>query len=175
MRGTGFYHAFSRVVDAQFIFGEAEKRHLRHTMRGLETLTGVRVLTYCLMSNHFHVLLRVPDADELAPAEEVSDEQLVRLMRPLYGAQAARDLARELRSCGEHGLDARREEIRDGFLRRRGRLDEFMKGLKQRFTQWYNRREGRTGRGDHLLSHRLLPECLPLRPHVPDCPEQVSC
>ena len=101
----------------------------------------MRVLTYCIMSNHFHLLLRVPGADELTAAEEVSDEQLVKMMRPLYGAQAAR----ELRNCDEHRFVERKKEIRDSFLRRRGRLDEFMKNLKQRFTQWHNKRQRRTG------------------------------
>jgi len=56
--GQSFYHCVSRVVDRQFIFQtaghgspEAERFVLR--MRRLEAFSGVRVLTYSLMSNHF--------------------------------------------------------------------------------------------------------------------------
>ena len=38
-------------------------------MRQLEAFTGVRVLNYALMSNHFHLLCEVPQARELSEAE----------------------------------------------------------------------------------------------------------
>jgi len=80
-----YYHCVSRVVDGRYIFGDEEKRFFRKIMRGLEHLTGVRILTYCLMSNHFHLLLEVPADAEIRPSEEVSDKELVSLIRPLYG------------------------------------------------------------------------------------------
>jgi len=43
-----YYHCVSRVVDGRYIFGDEEKRFFRKTMRGLEHLTGVRILTSCL-------------------------------------------------------------------------------------------------------------------------------
>ena len=38
-------------------------------MRRLEAFSGVRVLTYALMSNHFHLLCEVPQAQELSEAQ----------------------------------------------------------------------------------------------------------
>ena len=38
-------------------------------MRRLEAFSGIRVLTYALMSNHFHLLCEVPQAQELSEAE----------------------------------------------------------------------------------------------------------
>ena len=43
---TGHYRCMSRVVDGRFIFGDREKAYFRKVMRGLEHLTGVRVVTY---------------------------------------------------------------------------------------------------------------------------------
>jgi len=143
--GTSHYHCMSRVVDGRFIFGDIEKRYFRRVMRGLERMMGVRVITYSLMSNHFHLLLRVPDTDDLKPSEEVSDAELVEMVRPLFGAEHARGLALELANCDEWGFAEKKAQIREGFLQRRGRLDLFIKDLKQRFTQWYNRKEGRRG------------------------------
>src|SRR6516225_7577639 len=63
--GHGFYHCVSRVVEGRFIFqtsghGSAEAERFVQLMRRLEAFSGVRVLTYALMSNHFHLLCQVP-------------------------------------------------------------------------------------------------------------------
>jgi len=140
-----YYHCVSRVVDGRYIFGDEEKRFFRKIMRGLEHLTGVRILTYCLMSNHFHLLLEVPADAEIRPSEEVSDKELVSLIRPLYGQKKARQVALELANCDQHGFAEKKEKIRQSYLDRRGKLDVFMKELKQRFTRYYNWNEGRRG------------------------------
>ena len=41
-----YQHCMSRVVDGRFIFGEEEKRFFVRTMRGLEHLMGVRIVTF---------------------------------------------------------------------------------------------------------------------------------
>ena len=54
------YHCVSRVVDRRFVFGDEEREHFRMFMRMQENFSGCRVLSYCVMSNHFHILLEVP-------------------------------------------------------------------------------------------------------------------
>ena len=54
---------------------------------------GLEVITYCMMSNHFHVLIRVPEPIQL------TDGQLVERLEALYGARGALTLlAREAMS-----------------------------------------------------------------------------
>ncbi|RYD69426.1 MAG: hypothetical protein EOP84_28500, partial [Verrucomicrobiaceae bacterium] len=53
------YHCTSRVVDRRFVLGDAEREQFRIFMRIQENFTGCRVLSYCIMSNHFHILLEV--------------------------------------------------------------------------------------------------------------------
>jgi putative transposase len=72
--GHGFYHCVSRVVEGRFIFqisghGSAEAERFIKLMRRLEAFSGVRVLTYALMSNHFHLLCEVPEPKSLSEAE----------------------------------------------------------------------------------------------------------
>ena len=70
---AGIYHLIARTVWKTFLFKEQEKEQLRDIMRAYEGFCGVRVLTYCLMSNHFHILLEVPpkqDADKLLEAPD---------------------------------------------------------------------------------------------------------
>ena len=72
--GQSFYHCVSRAVDGAFIFqitghGSPEAERFVQLMRLLEAFSGVRVLIYVLMSNHFHLLCEVPQARELSEAE----------------------------------------------------------------------------------------------------------
>lgn len=65
--GTSYYHCLSRVVDRRFIFGEEEKEHFVALMRKLEAFHGMRVVTYCVMSNHFHLLIEERDRESRPP------------------------------------------------------------------------------------------------------------
>jgi hypothetical protein len=47
-------------VDRRFAFGPKEKEKFRALMRLQEKFTGGRVVSYCLMCNRFHLLLKVP-------------------------------------------------------------------------------------------------------------------
>ncbi|MEO8615267.1 MAG: transposase, partial [Luteolibacter sp.] len=60
MEKPAIYHCISRVVDRRFVFGDEEREHFRMFMRMQENFSGCRVLSYCVMSNHFHILLEVP-------------------------------------------------------------------------------------------------------------------
>ena len=60
--GVGFYHCLSRVVDRRFVFETHEREVFRKIMRQVEAFSGVRVVTWTILSNHFHLLLEVPRA-----------------------------------------------------------------------------------------------------------------
>jgi len=135
----------SRIVDGKFIFGDAEKTYFRSQMRKLEKFMGLRIVTYCLMSNHFHILVEVPAEDDIKPEDAVSDKELVRMVKTLYGAKGARQLEMELANCDQWGFDEKKKLIRHGYLKRRGQLKCFMQELKQRFSRWYNKEQGRRG------------------------------
>ena len=63
--GKSYYHCISRVVDRQFVLKEEEKEHFVALMRKLEAFHGMRVVTYCVMSNHFHLLIEEPDRESV--------------------------------------------------------------------------------------------------------------
>ncbi len=69
--GCGCYHVVSRIVDRNFRMDDAEKEVFRGMMRRAEAFCGVRVLTYAVMSNHFHLLVEVPERVEIDEAELV--------------------------------------------------------------------------------------------------------
>ena len=143
------YHCVSRIVDRRFVLDEREREHFRMLMRMMENFTGCRVLSYCIMSNHIHLLLEVPPL----PAGGISDEELLRRLGGLYGKGSARvaEVAKELAEARQMvAAGVAREEvvvarIHERYTRRMHDLSEFMKTLLQRFTRWFNRMHERSG------------------------------
>ncbi len=141
-QGDAFYHCMSRVVDKQFIFGDGEKRYFRRWMRRLEAFCGVEVVTYCLMGNHFHLLVRVPDRNRIPP---LTVERLLELLPLLYNDTQSLGIRQEIERALESSDPNWMPRILERFEARQGNLSVFLKELKQRFTQWFNRRKGRRG------------------------------
>jgi putative transposase len=81
--GQSFYHCLSRAVEGRFIFGSAaggpclEAEQFLSLMRRLEAFSGVRVRTYVLMANHFHLLCEVPEPKPLTQSEVLERIQAV--------------------------------------------------------------------------------------------------
>jgi putative transposase len=140
--GRSFYHVMSRVVDRRMVFEPKDKEIFRKIMRKLEAFTGIRVATYCLMSNHFHLLLDVPDRKQLDP---LTEDQLLALLPLLYSHNAILAVKQEMERAREAGDEAWSQEILSRFERRRGDMGLFLKDLKQRVTIYMNKKLGRTG------------------------------
>ena len=135
------YHCISRVVDRRFVFAERECGAFRMFLRMYENFSGCRVLSYCVMSNHFHLLLEVPP-----PAEGgLSDEALLQRLSGLYSEAFVAGVAAELAEARKSGTEDGVGEIHTRFTYRMHDLSQFMKGLLIRFTRWFNRTHARTG------------------------------
>ena len=135
------YHCISRVVDRRFVFGDVEREHFRMFMRMQENFSGCRVLSYCVMSNHFHILLEVPPMAEGG----ISDEELLKRLSATNTEAFVAVVAKELVDARAVGCAARVEEIHARFTYRMHNLSEYMKTLLQRFTRWFNRTHNRSG------------------------------
>ena len=130
------YHCVSRVVDRRKIFHKAEKEQFVKYMRVYERLCGLRILTYCVMGNHFHLLVEVPRRPAVLPTEEA----LTALVGETLGQAAARALDHQFeRWRHQKNLTAITDEMNRWFAQMWD-LGRFMKVLKQRFSQWYNGR-----------------------------------
>jgi REP element-mobilizing transposase RayT len=140
------YHCISRVVDRKFVFGEDEREKFRTFIRMQEKFSGCRVLAYCVMSNHFHVLLEVPPM----PEGGISDEELLQRLGATSTEAFVADVAKELREARAAVAEGRMRaeyvaEIHARFTYRMHSLSEFMKALLIRFTRWFNRKHDRCG------------------------------
>ncbi len=146
---AGVYHCMTRTVNGERIIDDLAKEVLRKQMWKAAEFSGVQILTYCLLANHFHVLVRVPQR------EVIKDAELVRRYRVLYpkttpftGQHGGGVLAGRPDQSIETILAAggdEAERLRASIGNRMCDVSEFMKTLKQRFSVWFNRTHGRYG------------------------------
>lgn len=135
------YHCVSRVVDRRRVFGTVEKEHFVRLMRRYERFCGVRVLTYTVMSNHFHLEVEVPPR----PVEGLTQQQLLERLLLIKRQGEVAQVERQLDERREAGDEAGVAAIMERYLYRMWDLSEFMKSLLQCFTKWFNQRHQRTG------------------------------
>jgi REP element-mobilizing transposase RayT len=140
------YHCVTRVVERRLAFGQDEKEQFRTYLRMYENFSGCRVLSYCLMCDHVHLLLEVPPMKEGG----LTDAELLQRLRALYPEVLVTEVAKELAEVREQirnglGSEALVERIHDRFTYRMHDLGEFMKTLLLRFSRWFNVRHQRTG------------------------------
>jgi REP element-mobilizing transposase RayT len=129
----------SRIVDRRFILGDVEKEHFRKLMRAQADFSGLNIITYSLMDNHFHILVQVP------ARESINDEELYRRIEVAQGRVALLEfhqlVDRLVAQGSTRAAEAEKQRIRD----RMCDLGAFMQQLKRLFTRWYNRRNERKG------------------------------
>jgi REP element-mobilizing transposase RayT len=135
-----YFHVVSRVVGRQRLFGDVEKGQFLQILRRYEAFSGMKVMSYCLMGNHFHLLLFKPPR----PAE-IPDEEVWRRMGHIYSEDqisAFESWIEEQTASGD--LECRRRFLERMRLRMFD-LSAFMKDIKMRFSKWYNRENDRKG------------------------------
>jgi len=138
--GDAVYHCISRSVNGEWLFDEPAREILRRQLWVVAEYCGVQILTYAILSNHFHLLVRVPQKTP------VSDQELLRRYRLLYPRPNRYQTARlevieqQLSVDGPEVCAWRRRQ-----LALMGDLSPFMKLLKQRFCIWYNHAHNRFG------------------------------
>ena len=119
------YHVMSRTALDGFVLGDVEKEYLLELIKKLSRVYFAEVLGFCLMGNHFHLLIR------MHPGEDFDDEEIKRRYKLYYGEESKAEVN-----------DV--EMIR--ILREKwGNLSEYVKEVKQGFSRFYNRRHNRKG------------------------------
>lgn len=145
---TSVYHTMSRVVGNERLLTWKDKIFMEMQMTKVSLFTGVEVITYAFMDNHFHLLLRV-----LAKEKEMSDAELVRRGDMLYSAKSVeyRQIHRLLvEDEPKEELEAERfrrerDELRKRLIGRMNDLSMFMKMFKQRVSIGFNGKRKRLG------------------------------
>ena len=133
------YHLISRVAHRAFFLDAGERDRFIGVMKRSAAFSGVRLLAWCVMTNHVHILIYVPEPEEL------SDEAVLSPMRTLYRKPRFDELKRRWDQLAAHHGTRQFARFRGSFLRRMWSASEFMKTLKQHFTMSYNARRAHAG------------------------------
>ncbi|MDX2185745.1 MAG: transposase [Opitutaceae bacterium] len=138
--GASNYHCMSRTVNSEWLFAEADREALRELIWVVAEFCGVEVVTYVVLSNHFHILLRVPETVVVASQEVLRRYSVLYPAPSHYRTEQLEVLRREVEAGTPDGV-AWLEKQR----RQMGDVSHYMKILKQRFTVLFNLRHKRHG------------------------------
>ncbi len=129
-RGAYFVHVTSRVCHQRFLIGEEEKRVFLDLVRRWADFSGISVITHCLMDNHFHLLLWVPER------VEISSEEVLRRLKRVWPEEKVE----YWKTFYERGGEKLAKEMLGEVTGRMYDLPAFMRVVKQGFSRWYNQR-----------------------------------
>ena len=141
------FHIMSRLCEGVPFFDETEKEALVLILRRLARFCGLKLLTYCVMGNHFHALVCVPDKTEWLKQFDgpEGESQLFQHLRTLYSRAFVELLVAQISRWRQEG----REDLVTGCLKgiksRLCDISMFSKEVKARFACWYNKRHSRCG------------------------------
>ncbi|MBU2550221.1 MAG: transposase [Proteobacteria bacterium] len=185
-----YYHCISRCVRQSFLCGvdthtgrsfEHRKAWIQARLKDIGAAFGIDVVTYAVMSNHLHVVLRTrPDRVDGWSAEETAERWLT--LFPMERDEAGRAKAPSRSAIDALARqDGRLIEIRS----RLGSVSWFMRCLNEYVARMANREEGCKGRFwegrfkcQALLDDAALLACMtyvdlnPIRAGVADTPER---
>jgi putative transposase len=185
---TPFYHCLARCVRRAFLCGEDSltgqsfehrKPWIVDKLKELAEIFAIDVCAYAVMSNHYHVVLRV----DPARAQGWSDEEVIGRWRRLFrgGVLVERFLQ------GEATTRAERDKVAELTAQWRERLRDiswFMRCLNESIAHQANQEDGCKGRfwegrfkSQALLDERALLACMvyvdlnPIRAGIAETPE----
>ena len=119
---------------------ENQQEYLLRLIRQHEAFSGLEVLSYCLMGNHFHLLVHLP-----VRPEEISDEEVRHRMKNIYSNKKMAEIDKLIRYHQSIGDGDYEKELYDQMRKRMYNLSSFVRDIKQKFSAWYNRKEERKG------------------------------
>ncbi|WP_083912955.1 transposase [Rubritalea marina] len=141
----GIYHCVTRAVWREFVFDDHGREFFVQLMRKYEAFGDLKVLAYCIMSNHIHVMVYVPPGK----ADEISDHQFLKQLSHLYSQDLIDDMQQRLATARAipdvEKRDAAVRGIREPYTRRMWNLSEFMRSIKQGYSRWFNKEQGKEG------------------------------
>lgn len=126
-----YYHVTSRCALQEYLMNSEAKDMFVKMMRRAEKFSGVHIITYCIMDNHFHILVKVPTR------RDISEATLKERITILYGVEKADRIFSRWKAFANAGDEESVLREQDAFRKRMYDLSEFGKTLKQRFSVWY--------------------------------------
>ena len=117
------YHVMSRTCGGAVFFDDVEKEALMRLLWKMSEFCGLKLLTYCVMGNHFHALVEVPVREEwLKQFEEPRGEKrLFEHLGQLYSRAFLDELRAEIAELRKDKREKAAQERLAEFTRQIGR------------------------------------------------------
>ena len=130
----------SRIAHKVYFLNEEVRDEFIEMIRRAADFCGIELVSWCIMTNHFHLLVYLPRPTN------ISEEETLRRYGVLKGSARLKVLVNELSAMrthenGEVDVEKRLKEIQRSMYN----IGEFMKIVKQWLTQEYNRRYSHVG------------------------------
>lgn len=135
-----YYHLINRIVGGLWLLENVEKEVLRKQIWATAAYCGLTVMTYALMSNHYHVLIKVPQRREVPDAELLRRYRAFHLRLNRQQEQKLQEVEKDMAVNGPVAQKWRAQQLRQMFD-----ISKFGALLDQRFSIWYNRTHSRKG------------------------------
>jgi REP element-mobilizing transposase RayT len=155
------YHIMSRTALDGFPFGDVEKDELVKITKRFSELFFVEVFGFCIMGNHFHLLI------QMFPEHYFKDDEIRKRCKAYYGED----------------FEVYDEQI-SYYRSKLSSLANYMKEIKQAFSWFYNKRHNRRGtlwgerfksvmveNGETLINCLAYIDLNPIRAAIVDRPE----
>ena len=125
------YHIYNRLAHSVKLLDDEGKDDFIDRVRRVAKFSGVELLCWCVMTNHFHLLVYLPKRPD-----EISYDEFKRRLEFLHPSERA--------VLFEEGGTAPRA-VPENVLERLFNIGVFMKIVKENFTIAYNERTGHHG------------------------------
>ena len=135
------HHLVSRIAHRVYFLKDEERKDFLEIVRRAAAYVDVRLIGWCVMENHFHLLVYLPEP------QLVDEKEVLRRYGILKGIAAVDRVERifvDWRKKGEVG-EQHVSEWLDSQRRRMYSISSFMKIVKQWFTVDYNKRNAHKG------------------------------
>ena len=136
-----YHHLMSRIAHRVYFMTDEVRNDFHGMIRRSAEFCGIRLVAWCIMANHFHILAYLPEPEQL------NEDEVLRRYGVLKGRErltALKDRIASIRAVKEDS-DERVTEILAKIKSSMYDIGVFMKILKQWLTQEYNRRYSHVG------------------------------
>lgn len=158
------YHLISRTVLDGFVIGDVEKDYLLKLIKQLNKIYFTEVFGFCLMGNHFHILVKI------IPGKEYSDKDVKSRYERYYGKN---------KQPGDDQIPLLRQKWSS--------ISQYIKEIKQTFSRYYNKIHDRRGffwsdrfksviveKGETLMNCMAYVDLNPIRAGIVKRPEDYK-
>ena len=128
-----FYHLVTRTVHQIFFFKSRKiKRKIREILKKCAKFSGIKILDFCIMSNHIHLLVYAPGTCD------VGEEEILRRIGILHNDEVMKAKREEWEGWKKNGWISMLNDDIAAYRDRMGDISQFMKLFKHLCTKYVN-------------------------------------